>query len=221
MTTYAVPKDAELANTCNIPIAASFQPFAHQPVQEMPVPVVSGPIPRCIQCRGYVSVWCTFGDGGTTWTCNLCGHANKVPDEYFAHLDPQSMRRVDQDARPELNVGTVDIDVHDAGQDYWTTQYEPSVIEPQFVAAVTSTAQRDSIRLAGPSKLAARQPVRLRTLFAIETTAEAVESGLVRAACDAIRAALYADQGTSIGDFGILTFDTEIAFYALEVRLNG
>ncbi|KAH7060957.1 sec24-related protein [Auriculariales sp. MPI-PUGE-AT-0066] len=208
MTTYAMPKDSELATTCAIPIAASFQPFAAQPPQELPVPLVSYAVPRCEKCRGFVSAWCSFTDGGMRWKCNLCAHSNPIPEDYFSHLDPQTMRRADHEQRPELSYGTVDIDV---SQEYWSTQYQPSVIEPQFAALVKSTAGRDSV--GGPSKPVARPPVRLRTLFVIETTAEAVESGFTRAACAAIRVAV---SDGFMGDVGIMTYDKVLGFYILD-----
>lgn len=75
-STYAVPKDADLASTCAIPIAVACQPLAEQPSEEAPVPLVdfgpSGP-PRCSRCAGYINNWCTWTRGGASWACNLCG----------------------------------------------------------------------------------------------------------------------------------------------------
>ncbi|KZV88117.1 hypothetical protein EXIGLDRAFT_722972 [Exidia glandulosa HHB12029] len=197
MSAYAIPKDNDLASTCSIPLAVACQPLAEQPPRETPVPLVdfgpNGP-PRCVKCAGYINSWCTWTRGGQCWACNLCGAETEVSSEYFSNLNPmtQPMRRLDHDQRPELQVGTVDFAVP---KEYWSTQPVPR-LEPSFASDFPAT---------GP-----RPPVPLHVLFAIEVTAEAVESGFTAAACAAVRAAL--DDGY-LSRVAILTFDREICFY--------
>jgi hypothetical protein len=76
--------------------------------------------PRCknLSCRAYINpnvLWCAQ-DNGRTWTCNLCLTAgNRVPDWYYAPLDPITGLRIDRNYRPELTRGSVDFVV---GEEY-------------------------------------------------------------------------------------------------------
>lgn len=117
----------------------------------------------------------------------------------------QPMRRLDHDQRPELNFGTVDFAVT---EEYWATQPVPR-LEPSFA----------SVPAAGPSKGTPRPPVPMRVVFAVEVTAEAVESGFAAASCEAIRSALYDEPQTAPSHVAIVTFDREICFYDLSVRV--
>jgi hypothetical protein len=75
LSTYAMPFSHDLASGCHLPVAVMIRPFAQQPDNEAPVPVVdfgeSGP-PRCSSCRGYINPWCTWTSAGQKWICNLC-----------------------------------------------------------------------------------------------------------------------------------------------------
>lgn len=140
------------------------------------------------------------------WECNLCGAETEVVPEYFSNLNPlsQPMRRLDHEQRPELNLGTVDFV---APEDYWAAR-PAERLEPSFVS------------LPGPSTRAARAPVPLHYVFAIEVTAEAVESGFTHAACEAIRSALYDEPRVPLTHVAIITFDREICFYNVSPQLG-
>ncbi|PWN51749.1 hypothetical protein IE53DRAFT_367801 [Violaceomyces palustris] len=147
LTTYSVPSTDELAVTSQLPIAVLIQPFAQQRPDEAEIPVVelgeSGP-PRCKKCRAYINPWCVFIEGGQKWTCNLCGAATEVSQDYFCNLD-MTGRRVDFDSRPELSRGTVEFTVP---KEYWAVQATPpaSVLLPVAPASTLTETARLSPR---------------------------------------------------------------------------
>ncbi|EJD51294.1 sec24-related protein [Auricularia subglabra TFB-10046 SS5] len=208
LSTYAMPKNSDLAHTCSMPLAAACQPFAVQPSNEAPVPLIdfgpAGP-PRCSRCAGYINSCCSWTHGGAMWECNLCGAETEVAPEYFSNLNPlsQPMRRLDHEQRPELSLGTVDFA---APKEYWAAR-PVERLEPSFVS------------LPAPSTIAPRRPVPLHYVFAIEVTAEAVESGFTHAACEAIRSALYDEPLVPLTHVAIVTFDREISFYNVSPQL--
>lgn len=121
-TSYQFPGSEEMAEQCKIPAVLVFQPFADQPSQEIPLPLVHfgteiddktgktlvrGP-PRCNRCRGYINPRVTFEKGGRGWRCNLCTFLNDVPDWFFYDIDATG-RRLDIAAHPELQYGAFDI----------------------------------------------------------------------------------------------------------------
>lgn len=120
--------------------------------------------------------------------------------------------RLDHLQRPELNKGTVDFIV---GAEYNAPHPQPRI--------VPSYATPEPPPTAGSS----RAPEPMRILFAVDVSREAINSGMVRAACQAIRGVLYGgemDDGMRMEPcvpvrctVGILTFDTSIHFYDLSV----
>ncbi|KAI6019871.1 hypothetical protein F5J12DRAFT_968057 [Pisolithus orientalis] len=215
VTTWNVPSSAHLARECEIPLAVVVQPLADLDPREEPVPLVdcgeSGP-PRCAQCRGYINPWCVWTAGGSRWKCNLCGHETEVSPEYFCNIDANFMR-MDHANRPELNKGTVDF-VADS-EDYWAPPPLPKLMPTYFSTDLPPTT--------------ARKPQPMNYLFAFDISFEAVESGLLKSACDTLLDILYGGEaidGTSFDPcfprgcgIGILTFDRTLHFYNLSPSL--
>lgn len=80
-----------------------------------------------------------------------------------------------------------------------------------------------SVEFAVPAEYnSARSPTALHYIFAIDVSAQAVQSGMVQACCDALEKTLFAN-GTSrlpAGvKVGILTFDRTVHFYNLSVSI--
>ena len=122
--------------------------------------------------------------------------------------------RMDHQQRLELNKGTVDFAV---GPEYFAL-HPPPRISPSYYSPEPP-----------PHPSSARSPEPMRILFVIDVSREAVQIGMVRAACEAIRGTLYGGEmsnGTRMEacipsrcTVGIVTFDTSVHFYDLSVRL--
>ncbi|KAI5888444.1 vWA-like protein [Schizophyllum commune H4-8] len=203
-TTWSLPNCARLARECHIPLAAHFQPFAEQPAGEEPVPLVapapdsSGP-PRCARCRAYVNPWCPWLDGGNAWRCNLCKHHTPTDPAYFCLLDPNGMR-LDHQQRPELCRGAVDFEV---GREYWA-KGAPRLSKEH------------------PGLPPVREPQPLTYVFALDVSREAVQSGFLRASCEALRGVLFGATSSALppafppnSRLCLLTFDRAVHFYDL------
>lgn len=70
----------------------------------------------------------------------------------------------------------------------------------------------------------ARKPAPLSYVFAIDVSASATQSGMVKACCEALKIALYSNTSehpklTSANKIGILTYDKSVQFYNLHVSL--
>lgn len=215
VSTWNIPNSAHLARECEIPLAVVVQPLADLDPREESVPLVdcgeSGP-PRCAQCRGYINPWCVWTAGGSRWRCNLCGHETEVSQDYFCNIDANFMR-MDHADRPELNKGTVDFVA--SSEDYWAQPPLPKLTPTYFSTDLPSTA--------------ARKPRPMNYLFAFDVSFEAVESGLLKSACDTLLDILYGGEvtdGTPFNPYfpqscgiGILTFDRTLHFYNLSSGL--
>lgn len=137
-----------------------------------------------------------------------------VSTDYFCNLDA-NLLRLDHLQRPELNKGTVDFDVTDS-EDYWAQNPPPHIAQP--FASVE-----------GPPK-GPRKPLALHYLFAFDVSHEAVVSGFLRNACDALKTILCGSttaDGVSVPSaispsnrISIMTFDKSLHFYDLLVRFN-
>ncbi|KAL1689793.1 hypothetical protein GGG16DRAFT_126158 [Schizophyllum commune] len=217
LTTWNLPNCARLAKECHIPLSAQFQPFAEQPAGEEPVPLVpfnpsttptpSGP-PRCARCRAYINPWCPWLNAGHAWRCNLCKHETPTPPDYFCLLDPNGMR-LDQQQRPELCRGAVDFEV---GREYWAKG------APKVVDELWAVHEGDLPPIRAP------QP--LTYVFALDVSREAVQSGFLRASCEALRGVLFGDHTLDASETStdstvfppnsrlcLLTFDRAVHFY--------
>ncbi|KAF2173671.1 hypothetical protein M409DRAFT_15948 [Zasmidium cellare ATCC 36951] len=121
LTVNCVPNSQEQLATTALPLGIIVQPLAKQQDGESAIPVLDfgeiGP-PRCRRCRAYVNPFMVFSNGGNRMTCNLCGHPNEVPPEYFAPTDPSGVR-VDRQQRPELTLGTCEFLVP---KEYWSKE---------------------------------------------------------------------------------------------------
>lgn len=108
LTLNCIPNSTEQLATTGLPLGLVMQPLARPTDGESDVPVLdfgdAGP-PRCRRCRAYINPFMTFGKGGYSMTCNLCGHPNETDPSYFAPTDPSGVR-VDRQSRPELLLGT-------------------------------------------------------------------------------------------------------------------
>jgi protein transport protein SEC24 len=107
----AIPATPDLAREVGMPLALVVQPLALPDPADEPVPLVDlgplGPL-RCGRCKAYINAFCRWTDGGKSYSCSLCGHANPCPEPYFCYLGPDGRRR-DADERAELSRGTYEI----------------------------------------------------------------------------------------------------------------
>ncbi|EIW78679.1 hypothetical protein CONPUDRAFT_108653 [Coniophora puteana RWD-64-598 SS2] len=222
LTTTHIPASAALARECGIPLGGILQPFADGDPPEEPVPLVdfgeAGP-PRCRGCRAYVSPWAQWTAGGARWRCMLCAEENEVLPEYFCNLDA-NLQRLDALQRPELCRGTVDFRVSSA----------PAYHTPPALAPFTSDLSTPLYVPPTPPRTTPRAPGPIHMIFALDTTADAVNSGFLRAACDALRGALYGGVREDGSEFarcvpreariGVVSFDRSVAFWELSPNLR-
>ncbi|CAE6490795.1 unnamed protein product [Rhizoctonia solani] len=219
LSTYSMPFSHDLASGCHLPVAAMIQPFAQQPDNEAPVPVVdfgeAGP-PRCNSCRGYINPWCTWTNAGQKWICNLCQETTEVPLEYFATLEA-SGQRVDHESRPELNHGTIDFIVP---KEYWAQPPPPRLLSSNNdpVASPSRTTFLPNLQQPPPPS---RKPESLHILFGIDVSAESVTSGLAHAICTILRHTIFANPDVSSKNIGIVAYDAKsVYFFDLSPNLS-
>ena len=119
------------------------------------------------------------------------------------------MLRLDHLQRPELNKGTVDFAV---SEEYWAPHPPPS-IRPLFNPV--PLVPQDSTR---------RKPGPMDYVFVFDVSQEAVRSGLLRTACNALLELLYGRDDAIPPCFApsnriaILAYDRTLQFYNLSVR---
>ncbi|KAJ8610283.1 hypothetical protein CTAYLR_009066 [Chrysophaeum taylorii] len=102
-TTHRIARTREDLAATQLPMALSAQPLASRRDPNEPrVPAVdcsdestrSGGPPRCARCQGYVNPYVTWSrskkrhgaEEVTVWTCNLCGHENRLADKWYDEL---------------------------------------------------------------------------------------------------------------------------------------
>lgn len=144
------------------------------------------------------------------------GHFVIVVPEYFSNLDANQMR-MDQLQRPELTKGTVDFALPAS-----STAYDAPHPPPRLVPSTYSP-------LPPPLPTSRRKPEPMHVLFVFDVSIQAQQSGLLKAACDAVRGVLYGGEVEGVGrvepcfpascSVGIITYDNAVHFYDLSVCL--
>lgn len=108
MSMYNVPASAKLREATKLPLAVMARPFARA---EVPIADFSqDEPPRCARCRTFMNPSMQFASGGSKFVCNMCQFVNRTPDYYFEQTDATG-RRIDWQSRPELSVGTYDMEL--------------------------------------------------------------------------------------------------------------
>ncbi|RNF17837.1 putative protein transport protein Sec24A [Trypanosoma conorhini] len=107
-TFQCLPGTSQLAETLQLPLGITFQPFADTHLPEVDLSTLGGKMIRCRKCSAYINPFTTFCEQGRRWQCIMCRQLNEVPQEYFCALDPQTGLRADVLQRPELTYCSVD-----------------------------------------------------------------------------------------------------------------
>lgn len=108
-TFQTLPGTSQLAETLQLPLGVTFQPFAEQRLTEVDFASIGGRMVRCRKCSAYINPFTTFCEQGRRWQCILCLQLNDVASEYYCPLDPQTGLRTDVLQRPELTHCSVDL----------------------------------------------------------------------------------------------------------------
>ena len=115
------------------------------------------------------------------------------------------MFRLDHLERPELNKGTVDFDVTTC-EEYWAQNPPPRIVSPYF----SVEGQPEG----------SRPPAPLDYIFAFDVSNEAVTSGFLQSACNALQNILYGNVDFPVSSrVAIVTYDRVLHFYDLTVGL--
>ena len=84
VTSVAPPATKAISTKIAMPLAVTATPFAMPENDECEVSLVDmrtygseeGNPPRCVKCRAYINPYVGWTQGGTKWTCNMCGATN-------------------------------------------------------------------------------------------------------------------------------------------------
>jgi protein transport protein SEC24 len=110
LSLQAVPRTKALLNEMGVPLGLIVEPLSFVGDAGARPPVINfgavGVI-RCAECRAYINPFVSFTNGGQTWVCSLCRHANQTPDPYYSQTDAAG-RRYDLGSHPELTQGCVE-----------------------------------------------------------------------------------------------------------------
>ncbi|TKA69735.1 hypothetical protein B0A55_05279 [Friedmanniomyces simplex] len=203
LTLNCIPHAHDQMVSTGLPLGLVLQPLAKQADGEQAIPVLDfgeiGP-PRCRRCRAYINPFMVFSNGGNRMTCNLCGHPNDVPPEYFAPTDPSGVR-VDRATRPELLLGTCEFLVP---KEYWSK--EPVPMRYLFLLDVSAEAyNRGFLQGICDGILAAIYGDETEDTNADETNGEA---------------ATNSSKVPAGAKVGFMTFDREIHFYDVSAGVS-
>jgi protein transport protein SEC24 len=207
LTCWQVPHSKELAEEAHINVALIVQPLATSmfdqelPVIELPTTgstsndnSFSEPI-RCGRCAAYMNCFNTFPkeDKGRTFKCALCSKVNDLPSHYVCNLDEYGLRR-DRFERPELCYGSYEMMVHSS------PAHEPTV----------------SCDLLAVQLIFFKVP---SFLFLIDVSYGSIVTGFLESTIHSILSVLpLIAEKYPKGRVGIISYDSNIHFYALGVR---
>lgn len=107
-TMSTLPATPQIADSIDLPIGLSLNPFAETQLNEVDFSEHGNRIIRCRKCSAYINPFTTFVEGGRRWQCILCRSQTDVPKEYFSPVDPSTGQRHDIMRRPELLHCSVD-----------------------------------------------------------------------------------------------------------------
>ena len=130
--------------------------------------------------------------------------------DYYSPVD-SALRRVDHEARPELNRGTVDFVV--------PKEYHAPNAPRRLLHSFQSVEPP-------PPEGSTRPPAPMNYVFLIDVSYEAIVSGMVSSACTGILQTLYGGEGEGEGcwpatsKIAIITFDRALHFYDISVGAN-
>ena len=109
-STYnCIPKTSSLKKQINIPFALNISPLSNFSEKQIPLIDYSESYdnPRCKNpnCQAFLNPFVEFINNGEQWKCNICKNINKVEEYYYSDIDDNGIR-LDQETKPELNLGT-------------------------------------------------------------------------------------------------------------------
>ena len=233
LTTFSAVADSDtLQRSLRIPLVAMVQPLA---VASPPIVTSSdGHAPTLARCRGcsaYLNAFARVDERSGRWECNLCGEVNELP-----LATPSAAPMQPQEGNERMGGGFF--------KGLWgsqplsssppqpTQEPEPRADlrhdEVEYVLSTPESRQyspADVLDALSPN--AAAMPPRTRTMIiAIEVSPETYASGILRAYCNALLAALEVRMREDAGKglttrIGIITYGHHVQLYFLRPSLSG
>eukprot|EP00924_Labyrinthula_sp_SR-Ha-C_P011074 maker-scaffold_51-snap-gene-0.8-mRNA-1 protein AED:0.02 eAED:0.02 QI:71/0.83/0.71/1/0.66/0.57/7/0/1010 len=112
MTMSHFPATQTLLEQSSMPVGCIVQPLSEK-IKDVPVVNFAdvGGVVRCIRCRCYMNPFVHFPpqENGRSWQCPMCESINETPTAYYCPLDPSTGRRTDEETRPELQKGCIEV----------------------------------------------------------------------------------------------------------------
>ncbi|KAJ8286144.1 hypothetical protein GJAV_G00035020 [Gymnothorax javanicus] len=118
-TTHSFPCEGTAAQQSHLPLGVIISPLAQLERGERPLPVnqgsaENGSISDCSGCGAYMCPFMDWQDCGQRFLCPFCGKLTEVSWQYYQPTDGQG-RRVDSRVKPELSLGSYEIQEPDMG----------------------------------------------------------------------------------------------------------
>lgn len=132
-TLSCFPATSGILSKSKLAFALSLSPNSSIPSIEKSVPVVTGLIVRCKDCRSYLNPFVEFFDQGTRFHCNICQSVNSMPPEY--DYDFRTKALIDRSTRAELLHPVVEFEATD---EYMIRPPQPPIF--LFMFEVTTAA---------------------------------------------------------------------------------